>query len=140
MADVTRTFKASRWRYTSQELDQMCEEAEQRGQAELRRRPLATSVRYDQRSGKVSIQLNNGCTLAVPTRLLQGLRDAALSKLKRVRIMGPGLAIEWPQLDMQFSIAGLLAGVFGTKAWMEELSVCRRKTTSPAKARAVRGT
>lgn len=35
--------------------------------------------------------------------------------------MGPGLVIEWPRLDMQFTISGLLAGVFGTRAWMKEL-------------------
>ena len=122
MAEITRsTLKAGRWTYTAEEFDRMCAEAAQRGDDELRCKPQARSVRYEQKTGQVWIELNNGCTLVVPTRLLQGLRDVAPRDLKQVKIMGPGLAIEWPRLDMQFTMAGLLAGVFGTRAWMEEL-------------------
>jgi hypothetical protein len=122
MAEITRSaLKAGRWTYTAEELDRMCAEAAQRGDDELRCKPQARSVRYEQETGQVWIELNNGCTLVVPTRLLQGLRDVAPRDLKQVKIMGPGLAIEWPRLDMQFTMAGLLAGVFGTRAWMEEL-------------------
>lgn len=138
MASANSTIKAGQWTYTSQEFDQMCDEAKRRGEAELRANPLATSVRYDRQRGNVVIKLNNGCTLTVPTRLLEGLRDAAPRDLKQVKIMGPGLAIEWPTLDMQFTIRGLLAGVFGTQTWMEELGRPRKKLPSPSKARAAR--
>lgn len=138
MANVNSTIKAGQWTYTPQEFGAMCHEAKQRGEAELRTRPLASGVRYDQRSGHVIIELNNGCRLTIPTRLLQGLRDAKSRDLKQVEIMGPGLAIEWPTLDMQFTISGLLAGVFGTKAWMKELGRRGGKAWSPAKARAAR--
>ena len=122
MAETTRsTLRGGRWTYTAQELDRMCAEAAQRGDGELHCKPQARSVRYEQETGQVWIVLNNGCTLVVPARLLQGLRDAAPGDLNQVKIMGPGLVIEWPRLDMQFTIAGLLAGVFGTRAWMEEL-------------------
>jgi hypothetical protein len=113
----------------------MCAEAQHRGDAELRSKPLARSVRYERQTGEVWIELTNGCRLAVPTRLLQGLRDVAPRDLKQVRIMGPGLAIEWPRLDMQFTIAGLLAGVFGTKAWMEEEELLRGGETARVSAR-----
>jgi hypothetical protein len=33
--------------------------------------------------------------------------------------MGDGL--HWETLDTDFTVAGLLAGVFGTKRWMAEL-------------------
>jgi hypothetical protein len=135
MADANRTLKAGRWTYTSQELDRMGDEAGRRGAAALRTKPRAISVRYEPEAGQVRIDLNNGCTLVVPTQLLQGLRDAAPKDLKQVQVMGPGLAIEWPRLDMQFTIEGLLAGVFGTKAWMAELGHRRSKTAAPAKAR-----
>jgi len=131
MANVGSTIKAGRWRYTPQEFDKMSGEAKRRGESELRSKPLASALRYDQPSGNVVIQLNNGCTLTIPTRLLQGLRDAAFSDLKRVEIMGPGLAIEWPTLDMQFTTSGLLAGVFGTNAWMEKLGRRRGNASHP---------
>ena len=103
----------------------MCYDAKRRGQAELRSKPLASRVRYDQRSGHVIIELNNGCTLTIPTRLLQGLQHSTPRDLDQVEIMGPGLAIQWPTLDMQFTIAGLSAGRGG-------------KARSRAKARAAR--
>jgi hypothetical protein len=72
MAEITRsTLKAGRWTYTAEELDRMCAEAAQRGDDELRCKPQARSVRYEQETGQVWIELNNGCTLVVPTRLLQ---------------------------------------------------------------------
>ena len=138
MANVSNMITAGRWTYSPQEFDRMCDEARRRGEAELRSKPQAISVRYDQRSRHVIIGLNNGCTMTIPSRLLQGLRDAAARDLKQVEIMGLGLAIEWPTLDMQFTISGLLAGVFGTKSWMEELHRRTRKARSPAKARAAR--
>ena len=138
MANANRTIKAGPWRYTPQEFDQMCREATQRGDENLRSKPLATTVRYDQPSGHVFIKLNNGCTLTVPTRLLQGLSEAVPRELKQVRIMGPGLAIEWPSLDMQFTVAGLLAGVFGTQAWMKKIGHRPRKATSTARVRPAR--
>ena len=138
MAKVNRTIKAGRWTYSPQEFDQMCYEAKRRGEAELRSKPLASRVRYDQRSGHVILELNNGCTLTIPTRLLQGLQDATPRDLKQVEIMGPGLAIQWPTLDMQFTIAGLSAGVFGTKAWMDQLGRHGGRARSRAKARAAR--
>ncbi len=138
MANANRSIKAGQWTYTPQEFDRMSEEAKRRGEAELRSKPLASAVRYDQPSEHVVINLNNGCTLTIPTRLLQGLRDASPSDLTHVEIMGPGLAIEWPKLDMQFTISGLLAGVFGTSAWMEKLGRRRGKARSSTNARAAR--
>ena len=138
MAKVGSTIKAGRWTYTPQEFDKMSDEAKQRGEAELQSKPLASAVRYDQPTGHVVIKLNNGCMLTIPMRLLQGLRDASPSDLKNVEIMGPGLAIEWPTLDMQFTIAGLLAGVFGTNAWMENLGPRRGKARSATIAHATR--
>lgn len=138
MANVNRSIKAGQWTYTPQEFEKMSDEARQRGEAALRSKPLARAVRYDQPSGHVVIKLNTGCTLTIPTRLLQGLCDATSSDLRHVEIMGPGLAIEWPTLDMQFTIAGLVAGVFGTNAWMEKLGRRRGKVRSSRNVHAAR--
>ena len=138
MANLNSLIKAGRWTYTPQEFDKMSGEAKKRGEVELRSKPLASAVRYDQPTGSVIIELNNGSTFAIPTRLMQGLRDASPRDLKHVEIMGPGLAIEWPTLDMQFTISGLLAGVFGTNAWLEKLGRRRGSARSSTNAHATR--
>jgi len=100
--------------------------------------PRAVAARYDRRTRKVVIELSNGCTLLVPPEFAQGLRGASPSHLANVRILGPGTAISWPALDVQFSVTGLLAGVFGTRAWMAELGRTGGRAKSAAKSRAAR--
>jgi len=94
--------------------------ATRRGNKRLAHEPLADAVRYDRRIRKIVINLNNGCTLLVPPELTQGLSEARPSELAQARILGPGTSIEWPRLDVQLSVAGLLAGRFGTEAWMAQ--------------------
>ena len=88
-------------------------EATRRGAEEVRTLPLAKVVRFDTRTRRVIIDTNKGFTVSVPTDLLQGLRGAAVKDLSQVEIMGEGQAIEWPIVDQQFSMTGLLSGVFG---------------------------
>lgn len=112
--------------------------ATRRGEESLRDEPRATAVRYDRRTRKVVIELNNGCTLLVPPELAQGLSAASPAELSQAKILGPGTAVSWPDLDIQFSVAGLLAGIFGTKAWMAELGRAGGLVRSAAKSRAAR--
>jgi hypothetical protein len=99
-------------------------EAKQLGDEELRTQPLATGVRFDKRTRRVIVELNKGTTLSVPIVLLQGVHDATIKDLSHVTILGPGFHIEWPALDQQFSIEGLIAGRFGNKTWMTALGQC----------------
>ena len=94
--------------------------ATQRGNQRLAGQPVAKAVRYDRRLRKIVIELSNRCTLLVPPELAQGLSGASASDLAAAKILGPGTSIEWPKLDVQLSIAGLLAGAFGTAAWMDQ--------------------
>lgn len=94
--------------------------ATRRGAKRLAQEPVANAVRYNRRQRRIVIELSNGCTLLVPPGLTQGLSDAAPRDLALAKILGPGTSIEWPSLDVQLSVAGLLAGQFGTAAWMAE--------------------
>ena len=47
----------------------------------------------------------------------------------------PGTAIDWPKLDVQLSVAGLLAGNFGTPSWMARQASPQRCRTAKTKAR-----
>ena len=104
------------------EFDRQVAEATRLGDEELRTQPLAIGVRFDKRMRRVVVDLNKGTTLCVPVDLLQGVQDASIRDLSRVEILGPGFHIEWPTLDQQFSIEGLMAGRFGNKAWMATLA------------------
>jgi hypothetical protein len=92
--------------------------ATRQGDRRLAEQPVANRVRYDRRTRKIVIELSNGCTLLVPPELAEGLSGARVSDLAAVKILGPGTSIEWPKLDVQLSVSGLLGGVFGTAAWM----------------------
>src|SRR5580765_3323514 len=120
------------------EFDRQFTTATVRGNAILDRESRATAVRYDRRSRKIVIELNNGCTLLVPPELAEGLRGASPADLAVAKVLGPGTAVSWPKLDVQFSVTGLLAGIFGTRAWMAEIGRTGGRVKSAAKSHAAR--
>jgi hypothetical protein len=123
----------------SNEIDTMVAAAERRGQRSLRTEPRARSVRYDRRTGRVHVDLTNGCTFAFPARNAQGLERASDTELAQVEILGLGLGLHWDHLDVDLSVPELLAGLFGTKAYMDRQRAARAgAATSAAKAAAAR--
>lgn len=125
-----KTVRWGRFVLTEAEIERQIAEATRRGAEELRTEPLATAARFDRRSRCVVIELNKGSTLSVPVDLLQGLAGASLKDLAQIEIPNPGCEIEWPALDQQFTIQGLLAGRFGTRRWMHDISQ-RGQLTKP---------
>ena len=118
--------------------DEELEVARRRGERRLAQGPLATSVRYDQRTDRVVVELNNGAALVIPRRLMQGLESATPAQMRKGAIWGDGLYLEWDALDAQFLVRQLLRGVFGSPTWMSELARHAGSQTSPAKAAAAR--
>lgn len=47
---------------------------------------------------------------------------AAPKDLAKVELWGDGTALHWEELDVDFSVNGIVAGIFGTKAWMRKLA------------------
>jgi hypothetical protein len=107
----------------------------ERGKAARVQEPRAAAALYDPQSDRIVVELTNGCTFAVPPRLAQGLETATEDQLAQVEILGAGYGPHWEALDADLSIPGLLAGLFGTKAFMARNA---GRTTSPAKAAAAR--
>lgn len=97
------------------------EAAEARGRALLETEPRAASARYDRTTGCVTVELTNGCTFIFPARLAQGLENATDDELAAVEVLGLGYGLHWEALDADLSVPGLLAGRFGTKAYMARL-------------------
>ena len=106
-----------------------------RGRIAQQTEPRATSARYDTKNGRIIVDLTNGCTFAFPPHMAQGLETATDDDLASVEILGAGYGLHWEALDTDFTVGGLLVGVFGTKAYMARRA---GQATSPAKAAAAR--
>ena len=115
--------------------DMEIDAALERGRIARETEPRAASVRYDKPSGRVIVDLTNGCTFAFPPRLAQGLEEATDDQLAMIELLGAGYGLHWEALNVDLSIPGLLAGIFGTKAYMARRA---GQTRSPAKAAAAR--
>lgn len=115
--------------------DAAIDAALERGRAVRANEPRANAARYDHSSGRVIVDLENGCTFAFPPRLAQGLEAASDDQLSAVQILGQGYGLHWEELDVDLSLPGLMAGIFGTKAWMARRA---GQSTSAAKAAAAR--
>ncbi|MEA3042573.1 MAG: hypothetical protein QOH47_411 [Sphingomonadales bacterium] len=118
--------------------DAQIKAAQARGRKMMAEEPRAASVRYDKASGRIVVELTNGCTFAFPARRVQGLENAAEAEIAEVEIAGLGFALHWPARDVDISLNGLMHGMFGTRRWMSELARRAGQTTSPAKAAAAR--
>jgi hypothetical protein len=109
--------------------------AEERGRKFFETIPLATSARYDAGTKRIIVELTNGATFAFPPASVQGLEDATPAQLAEVEVWGEGYALHWEALNEDYTVPGLLAGIFGTRKYMAQHA---GRTTSPAKAAAAR--
>jgi Protein of unknown function (DUF2442) len=83
--------------------------------------PRAISASYDASTGLIMIRLQSGAIFSFPPEIAQGLAGAEAEALAQVEVTPMGDGLHWQTLDADFSVAGLLAGVFGTKRWMADL-------------------
>ncbi len=113
--------------------------AEARGRKMLGTEPQAVTAHYDQATGRVVLDLVNGCSYAFPARLVQDLQGASHDDLANVEVDGLGFNLHWPTLDADLYVPALVSGLFGTRAWMvRELARTAGRARSPAKAAAAR--
>lgn len=119
--------------------DAQLEAAEARGQAAMETEPRATAARYNHKTGRVTVDLANGCTYVFPAHLVQDLCDASHDDLASIEVDGMGFNLHWPKLDADLYVPALVAGVFGTRDWMSKAMARQAgRTRSPAKAAAAR--
>jgi len=121
-----------------EEFERQYREAVKVGKERMESEPSAVRAHYDVRNGRIVVELNNGCSFIFPPDLAQGLRGASPADLAEIEVMPTGYALRWPRLDADLTVTGLLAGIFGTRAWMTELGRRGGSATSEAKATAVR--
>ena len=134
MAKVT----IGKWEVEEAELDQQHLAAREGGQKQIATEAQARRVTYDQHKDQLVIELKNGVTVLLPRHLLQGLGEVAPEAIAGGRLGPRGASLHWEMLDVSFSLTGLLAGIFGTRAWMQEMGRLGGGTKSAAKAAASR--
>lgn len=113
--------------------DRQLRSAEARGRRMLATEPRAAAARYDRTSGRVVVDLVNGCTYAFPAHLAQDLHGANTEDLAHVEVDGVGFNLHWPALDVDLYVPALVAGIFGTRAWVaqEQHRIAPNATATP---------
>jgi hypothetical protein len=115
--------------------EQEYEAAIERGRRYRETTPHAVAARYDHASGRIVVDLTNGSTFAFFPQYLQGMEHGTPEQFAEVEVLGAGYGLHWESLDADFTVPGLLNGVFGTAKWLAQQA---GKTSSPAKAAAAR--
>lgn len=123
---------------TEAELDEQIRGAVERGRSADEAEPRAVSARYDRPTGRVEVELRGGCLFAFPAEMAEGLRGAAPEALEAVEVTPTGSGLHWEALDADLHVPSLLAGVFGSAAWMRVLGRAGGSVRSEAKAAAAR--
>lgn len=124
---------------TDPQLEAQFDAAEARGQDLMTTAVRAAGARYDDATGRVTLELTNGCAYAFPARLVEDLSGATDDQLADVEVDGLGFNLHWPALDADLYVPALVSGMFGTRDWMtRELARYAGQATSPAKAAAAR--
>lgn len=124
--------------YSEEELQKQFKEASQRAAKADLREPCAANAYYDKKTKRIVVEMTTGVIVSFPPQLLQGLAGASPADLSEVEVSPRGTSLHWEQLDADFSVSGLIAGVFGTRAWMADVGRKGGRVSSAAKAAAAR--
>ena len=121
------------------DIDAQLSVAEAHGRKLLETENRAVAAHFDQATGRVLLDLANGCAYTFPATLVQDLQNASADDLSGVEVDGLGFNLHWPALDVDLYVPALVAGIFGTREWMRgELARTAGQARSPAKAAAAR--
>ena len=101
------------------DLEDQLDRAIAKGELLAGRVPHAQAVRFDPVSDTIEVQLSNGCLFAFPKNLVEGLADQSTHDIAAVTVTGIGFGIRWESLDIDLTIPDLMAGLFGTRVWMD---------------------
>ena len=115
------------------------EAAVERARVRAETEPHATAARYDKRLRMVMVALHTGLTVAFRPADVQGLESATVADLSAIELDADGFGLHFPTLDADVWLPGLLAGHFGSAAWMAaRLGKVGGKSRSAAKTAASR--
>jgi Protein of unknown function (DUF2442) len=120
------------------ELQATIDRARVTGQTLDETEPRAIKAWYAADTDRIFIELNTEIIMGFPSQRLQGLEDATPRQLAEVEVTPSGYGLHWESLDVDLGVPELVAGLFGSKAWMSELGRQGGKSKSVAKAQSSR--
>jgi len=100
--------------------------------------PRATDAKYNARTKRLVLDLDNGIGLTVPVQMMEGLESGSSSQLRAVEVIGEGTVLWWEDLDVQVYVPALVQGILGTASWMAELGRAGGRARTKRKAVAAR--
>lgn len=112
--------------------------ANKRAEKQLANSHVATSVRYDDTSARITISLSSGLELSFSPITVQGLENAQPADLAEIEISPSGLGLYFSKMDTDLYIPSLLHGLLGTEKWMAENGRKGGKARTEAKIAASR--
>ena len=115
-------IKAGKWTLSEEEFERQFAEATRRGEESLKTEIQARHAYYDHATNRLVLELKSGATHSVPCQLLQCLRTADPADIAAVELGLRGASVHWEKLNWDFTVGGLVRGIYGTKKWMEQLA------------------
>lgn len=124
---MNNNSKNGKYEIDEEEFERQFIEATKRGKKFLAEAPKAKSVKYDSKTKRIVLDLENGATLIIPTENVQGLRGASDADLAEAELVLEKTTLHWEKLDVDFYVSSFMRGVFGTPKWMAELNAKSKK-------------
>jgi hypothetical protein len=122
----------------SAELQGEIDRARVAGETLAETEPRAAKAWYAADTNRIFIELTTEIIMGFPAQRLQGLSNATPKQLAEVEVTPTGYGLHWESLDLDLGVPQLVAGLFGTKAWMAQLGRQGGKSRSLVKAQASR--
>jgi hypothetical protein len=97
--------------------------------------PRVASAAYDPESGRVNLELRNGCTFGFPIGMIPDTGGASPEELARVQVWEDGEVIAWEELNTDSDVRGLIVQALEFRSWAPAYL---GSLTSPQKAAAAR--
>jgi hypothetical protein len=88
---------------------------------------VAVSASFDEGNDLIIVKLLSGQRLAIPREDLQGLAEAPVNGVREIEIVGPGIALHWERLNLDFLVDELRKGCYGNRRWMASLDERREQ-------------
>ena len=101
------------------DLDDDLDRAIAKGDMLMGRVPHARAVKFHPGGETIEVQLSNDCLFTFPVGLIEGLSGQSAPDVADVAITGAGFGLCWERLDIDLSLPDLMAGLFGTRVWMD---------------------
>ncbi|MGE3536198.1 MAG: DUF2442 domain-containing protein [Candidatus Tectimicrobiota bacterium] len=119
-----------KWTYEEDELARQYAAATPRGREAIHHEPQARSVQYEPEGHQLRILLKNGVTCLIPCVLIEELDGAPPEAIAGVELGPRGAALHWERLDVDVSLAGLLARLLGSRVTRTKRPPSRQTTLS----------